>query len=319
MPVSLQINLAPGDLLYARHILPHQLKTLAKQVDEIVLTIETRPSKGRFAAGWNENRQSLYDFLERDIKPKYNVRIDEVDYGKTRKEEIANYFFGSKTIAEKDFRGGPFYAYFYGIYSASHDMVFHLDADMFLGGTSPSWVQEASKFLGDNRECLFVSPLPGPPHPEDRLTGQPGARKIAPYTYVFDTMSTRIFMTDRSRMRENPLRAKKPVLRNQLKALVEGNPREELPEHLFADLMKRDGLKRIDFLGTAPGLWSLHPPYRSKSFYESLPTIISQIEAGNLPESQKGFYDVVDEVCDWSEAKLNIKNNRWWKRLLHKS
>ncbi|WP_443938106.1 hypothetical protein [Pedobacter sp. MW01-1-1] len=49
--ISSQINLTPSDYPSAKYILPHQLKILANQVDEIVLTIESKPSKGRFAIG----------------------------------------------------------------------------------------------------------------------------------------------------------------------------------------------------------------------------------------------------------------------------
>jgi len=28
-----------------------------------------------------------------------------------------------------------------------------------------------------------------------------------------------------------------------------------------------------------------------------------------------GFYDIIDEVCDWAQAREKLKNDRWWKRL----
>jgi hypothetical protein len=315
MPVSLQINLSPGDYLYSRLILPHQLKTLAGQVDEIILTIETKPSKGRFADSWNENQERLKDFLNLEIGRQYDVKIIPVDYSKNKKQEIASMFFGSRDIPEKDFRGGPFYAYFFGLYSASNNLVMHLDADIFLGGGSATWIEETCEFFKTHPECLFISPLPGPPHPEDRLIDQKITKKIAPYTFEFGSMSTRIFLTDRSRITKHKLSFKKPRLRNQIKALVEGNPNADLAEHLFNDLMDKKKLIRIDFLGSGKGLWSLHPPYHTKSLYDNLQTIIANIETGNLPETQLGFYDIVNEVCDWSEGEAVLQNNRWWTRL----
>ena len=87
MPVSLQINLAPGDFLHAKFILKHQLDILSAQVDEIILTIVTKASKDLFGDGWIENKQQLYSFLEKEIEPHFDVKIVPVDYTeKTRKE-----------------------------------------------------------------------------------------------------------------------------------------------------------------------------------------------------------------------------------------
>lgn len=313
-PVSLQINLAPGDYPSARLILPHQLRKLSGQVDEIILTVDTRPGRGRFAAGWEANEQRLYDFLEKIIKPHYKVTVSPVDYSETTKSAVAAYFFGTTWLPDKDFRGGPFYAYFFGLYTASNDFVFHLDADMFLGGGSETWVDEAVRFMHRHPECLFVSPLPGPPHKNDVLISQNIIQKIAPFTYVLGGMSTRIFMTNKSILCRNPLALEKPGIKNQLKASLQGHPNADLPEHLFTKLMNTRGFSRVDFLGTDKGLWSLHPPYRTQTFYNNLPAIIENIETLNLPDNQYGFYDIVDEFCDWSEARLKLKTNKWWKR-----
>jgi hypothetical protein len=186
---------------------------------------------------------------------------------------------------------------------------------MFLGGGDPTWVDQATDFFKNGSNCLFVSPLPGPPHRDDCLVGQSVINKIAPYTYQLKGMSTRIFMTDKSRLNKYKLHMGKIALANRLKALINGNPASDLPEHLFKNLMDTQHLMRIDFLGKGKGLWSLHPPYRTKTFYDNLQIIIANIEHGDLPEQQQGFYDIVDEVCDWTEAREKLKNNRWWKKI----
>ncbi|MGN6180547.1 MAG: hypothetical protein ACTHNW_15270 [Mucilaginibacter sp.] len=314
--VSLQINLAPGDYLHARYILLHQLQILANQVNEIVLTVDTKPGKGRFAEGWHKYSDLLNEFLENDIRPLYNhVRIVPVDYSVKNMAEVAGYFFDAQNLPVKDFRGGPFYAYFFGLMNAQNDIVFHLDADMMLGGSSSLWVNEAVGYLQANPQCFTVSPLAGPPHPDDILIHQSGWAKSSPYTFSFDGMSTRIFMLNKAIFKEQKLTLRRPSVRNQIKALVEGNSNADLPEHLLSVFMQTNGLKRIDFLGSGDGLWSLHPPYRSKNFYDKLPEILARIDNNDMPPSQYGFYDVVDELCDWGEAREKLKQNRWWKRL----
>ncbi|MDB5155033.1 MAG: hypothetical protein JWR54_3784 [Mucilaginibacter sp.] len=315
--VSLQINLSPGDYLYAKHILKHQLKVLSAQVDEIILTVDTKPSKGRFSKDWHDHKERLNDFLTSEIQSFLNVQIVWVDYSKSAKLKVAQYFFGKSDMPDKDFRGGPFYSYFFGLFTAANDLVFHLDADMFLGGGSQTWVKEAVAFFENEKSCFIVSPLPGPPHPKDILIDQVINRKIAAYTFSLSGMSTRIFMIDRSRFKTQKLSLNKPGFRDQLKAIIEGNPRADLPEHIIAAYIKRNKLERIDFLGSAQGLWSLHPPFRTKRFFDNLQTIITNIELGNLPENQNGFYDIIDEVCDWTEGWEELKNNRWWKRKLY--
>ena len=310
--VSLQINLSPGDYLHTKYLLKHQLKTLSGQVDEIILTVDTKPSKGRFSKDWALYKDQLNLFLKREIEPFYQVRIVFVDYSDMAKFKVAKYFFGKNSMPDKDFRGGPFYAYFFGLYMAANDLVFHLDSDMFLGGGSQVWVKEAVGYFEIDRSCFIVSPLPGPPHLKDILIGQVFKRKIAPFTYAFEGMSTRIFMIDKARFKTQKLSLKKPTVRGQIKAIVQGNPNADLPEHIISVYLKKNALERIDFLGRRKGLWSLHPPFRTKTFYENLQTIITNIEEGNLPENQNGFYDIIDEVCDWTEARENLKNRRWF-------
>lgn len=314
--VTLQINLAPGDYRHAQHILPHQLKTLQDQVDEILLVVDTRPSKGRFAENWERNKTLLDDFLAAIATTNQKIKIAPVDYSPDAKNKVSAFFTQSGIIPDKDFRGGPFYCYFFGVYRAAHNLVFHLDSDIFLGGGSQAWLAEAALQLQQDNACFTVSPLPGPPHPADILVGQPDAAKVAPHMYHFNGMSTRLFMINRSVFESKKLRLGTPSLRNQIKATIEGNANAELPEILLSEFMRSNGLHRIDFLGSGAGLWSLHPPYRSANFYSALPDLIKKVTNNQLPQAQQGFYDIIDEVCDWTEARTKIAGNRWWKRLL---
>lgn len=315
--VTLQINLAPGDYPHAKLILHHQLKTLAGQVDEIVLTVDTKQSSGRFSQGWFKYQDLLNTFLDAEIKPNYPVRILPVNYSQEINILVAEYFFGSKKIPEKDFRGGPFYSYFFGLFHASNNLVLHLDSDIFLGGGSQTWIEEAKAMFESHPRYLVVSPHPGPPHPLGILIDQKIVKEIKPYTYELCGMSTRIFMMDKSIFAAQKIPLRKPVLRSQVKAIVQRNPNAELPEVLIRNFMELNDLKRLDFLGQGKGLWSLHPPFRTKSFYDNLANIISRVDSGDLPEAQYGFYDVVDELCDWTDGWENLRRNRWWKGLLY--
>ncbi|MCX2575911.1 hypothetical protein [Pedobacter sandarakinus] len=308
MKVSLQINVAPGDYPLVEHLLPHQLRLLSSQVDEVVITLETKPSKGRFGQNWSANKDKL-DALLTEIAKQRPIKIIPVDYSKSAKKAVASYFFGLNSLPDKDHRGGPFFSYFFGLHACTNDLVLHLDADMFLGGKSITWITEAETLFATDGEVFTVSPLPGPPTADQSLTGQQIIHQYTTKPYMFELggFSTRIFMIKKSVFQNQKLKLGKPSFKNQLKALWLGNSTADLPEHLVEDFMKQKKLKRIDFLGENGGMWSLHPPYRTELFYSTLPKLIHKVEHHLMPYLQFGFYDIVDDLFDWTEAKRKLK------------
>ncbi|HTB79803.1 MAG TPA: hypothetical protein VK717_02830 [Opitutaceae bacterium] len=318
-PVTLQISLAPSDYRHARILLPHQVRAWRGQVAEILLTVDFHRSSGRFSAGWKEGQDNIMSFAQ-SID---GARVLTVDYGAPTMARVATEFFGGRRIPAKDFRGGPYYSYFFSMAEARHPYVLHTDSDMFFGGGSPTWVAEALAHMAAHPKVLFTAPLPGPPAADGRLHSQTAdPEPDSAHAFHFSTMSTRLFLMDRRHFKNviGSLQPRRPpALRNSIKALVEGNPAEDLPEHLFTDAMRADGLVRREFLGTAPGMWSLHPPYRCADFYHRLPELVKQVEAGEIPEAQRGNHDMNASMVDWSEAHAALSQNRWWKRLLRHS
>jgi len=162
--VTLQISLAPVDFPHAQHILPHQLRQWACQVDEIVLTVDLHRSKsGQFSRGWHERRPKLLQLTLDCCKEYQHCEVREVDYSKDIANQVGKAFFGSRNVPAKDHRGGPYYSYFFGLAVAKYDYVLHLDSDMIFGGGSSTWVSEAIQLLNRRDDVLACSPLPGPP------------------------------------------------------------------------------------------------------------------------------------------------------------
>ena len=317
-PVTLQISLAPPDHRHAEHLLRHQVAVWRTQVAEILLVVDTHRSAGRFAEGWDEGTERIIR-LARSIP---GARVLEVDYRPEAQAAVGGEFFGGLArVPAKDFRGGPFYSYFFALHSAACDWVLHADSDLMFGGGAGSWVQEAvADQLADPR-VLLSAPHPGPPHVDGKLRGQkarPAPGRTA--AHDFDSMSTRLFLLSRTRFREavGSLRPRRPGIREQLKALIEGNPAKDLPEHLFTVAMRSRELVRREFLGAAPGMWHLHPPYRNAEFYARLPEIIARCEQGTVPEEQRGDHDINDSLVDWSDARAALRTNRWWHRILRR-
>ncbi len=314
-PVTLQISLSPSDFRHACLLLEHQTRTWRPQVAEILICVDFHRSKGRFSANWSEGREKILQ-LANSIE---GARVETVDYGADAMSKVAAEFFDGREVPAKDFRGGPYYSYFFGLERARHPCVLHADSDILFGGGSRTWLGEALAHMGAHTDELFSAPLPGPPTQDGTLLSQSAERDPdEPYAFKFRTMSTRIFLMDRARFKEaiGCLCARRPPsLRNAFKALVERNPVQDLPEHLFTDAMAKRGLFRREFLGSGSGMWTLHPPYRSSDFYSKLPELIRRVEAGDVPAGQRGDHDLNSSMVDWSEAIAQIADNRWWRRL----
>lgn len=309
-PVTLQISLAPTDLPYARHTLPHQLRCWANQVDEILLTLDLHRSNGRYAEGWHERLPGMMrQLLDETCAAYAQARWHEVDYAPAAAEELSSAYFGGKPVPAKEGHGAPFYAYFAGLHQARHDYVLHMDADMLYGGGSQTWLAEALHLMARRADVLVCNPLPGPPTADGTLRSQTLVRE--PYTslaYRSPAVSTRTFFLDRARF-HHQIQAL-PLLRmkgkSRLRAFADGNPPYEGPEVFLSYAMQAHGLIRLDFLGEAPGMWSIHPPYHSALFCARLPELIGQIESGTVPEGQRGCHDMNGSMIDWSDARKPV-------------
>jgi hypothetical protein len=313
--VSLQISLAPTDYPHAVTILPHQLRQWRGQVDDVAFTVDLHRAPGRFSHAWEERRPQLDALLAGLVEDDPGARIQEVDYDAPAVSAVGDAFFGGLLPPPKDSRGGPFYSYFYAAWAAREDLVLHMDSDMLFGGGSQSWVEQAVELLAERPDALACSPLPGPPTADGRLVSQAGERLPHPeLAFGFHTLSTRIFLLDRARLitRAAPLPlGPPPRLRSRVKARMRGNPSFALPEDLLTRTMKSRGLERVDFLGRAPGMWSLHPPFRSDQFYEELPELVARVEAGDVPDAQRGDHDLNDSMIDWTAARRAQRHSRW--------
>ena len=315
--VTLQISLAPTDLPTARYTLPHQLRQWAGQVDEVLLVVDLHQSRGRFAEGWKERLPGLRVLIEECCAKYSHAHTVDVDYSTEVAQSLSTTFFNGQPLPSKDWNGGPFYSYFFGLYSANHKYVFHMDADMMYGGGSTTWVTEAVQLLSERPDIFICSPLPGPPTSDGCLRSQVLEQEaFSSLAFCANSLSSRHFFMDRDRFstRIRQLSLTQPPRHRIWQALVDGNPPYESPEVIFSRAMQKHGLKRIEFLGKEPGSWSLHPPYHSQLFYDRLPKVIQQIEANDIPEAQRGCHDINNSMVDWTGARKSI-NQRVMKHL----
>lgn len=148
-----------------------------------------------------------------------------------------------------------------------------------------------------------------------------GREPEPPLAYRLGHASTRIWLARRSQFiaAACPLRLLRSPWRKRARARLDGNPPYENLEETFTEAMLRTGGVRIDYLGEEPGMWSLHPLWRSKAFFDALPGLIERVEAGDMPDDQLGDYDVGDSLVDWSsvhaepEVSVSLRDRIVWK------
>jgi len=327
--IAAQISTFPMDLRHFEALLPHQIRQLGSNVERIVVTIDTHRSRsGRYHGdNFDEHLQKLRQVCVDARKSFPQLEISEVDYSAPMQREVSQYFFGTDSMPVKAWDGGYFYSLFFGLYQANAQYVFHYDGDMLFGGGSKTWVREAIECMSTRPDVYVVAPLPGPPRPDGKVFGHdPSAggfafrREEMPWlAYRHKYMSSRVLLMDMNKMKSRlgvipwvPTTAKQKV-----KARLLGHPPEAIEaEILLSKALQSSDSYRIDELGSGPGFWSLHPPYRSEEFYRRLPEFIRRVEANDIPEAQLGHYDMHDSMIDWSQARANTRWYRRYKRMI---
>jgi hypothetical protein len=313
--VTLQINLTAADLRHSREIVPHQIRQLAGQVAAIVLNVDdaAAESKDGTGQGRSEDRESLEHWLAQMRSAHSNLRTRPIDYSAEATRQVADSLYDGQVPPRVDFRSRPIYSFLEPLFSAPTEWVLHLDSDMLLGGGGSNWVAEAQESLRRGHGYVLASPYPGPPRDDGRVSRQPGVEYVQGQIAVeVPNMSWRVFLMHRPTFVERlaPIPLLGAPLKGRLWTLRQPNPPFEKVELAVTARMNELGLRRIDLLGAPPGMWSLHPPYRSETFYCQLPELIMRVEAGDVPLAQRGDFDVNDSMIDWSDARRVMRRAR---------
>ncbi len=309
-PISLQINLTPWDLPHACLVLPHQLHFWSASCGEILLLWDLDPGpKFQSEQGqihWQRCLELLPAFqaaLQADWPELIQRSLDLRRPGAADQLKALNhkYFAQEKSptapLAEefsmprKDFRGGPFAAYFIGLESAKHDLVLHLDGDMLFGGAAPAWIAAAISLLEKHPDCLCVAPPGGPP-------SQQGIE----FRQKQEIFTSRCFLIRRSKL----YRALPVVYRLPEREGEPGwfPPYAELVEVILTRFMHSQGRYRLDYSPAAEPIWSLHPPTQFEARYlPLLPKILTQLQNPHWPAAQAGVYDLLPCSLDWLATK----------------
>lgn len=278
------------DLAHASLIVPHQLSFWAAQFQEICLVWDLDPGPQialpAYRQRWEQGLAYQASF-EAALGSQYPaIKFLEVQADLQTRRKLARQFFpGLELIPAKDFRGGPFLAYFYALAAVSSDWVLHIDSDMLFAGCAQGWLSQALESLQSEPRLLCVSPSGGPAY-------QPETRES-------QFFSSRSFFIDRRRLYQALTCSYRPP---EIPNGVE--PFAELPENLISLWMRSEQLWRLELPGQ--GLWSLHPPVPPLvEFLPALPVLLQKLaqQPQKVPESQYGKYNLqADSLREWIQS-----------------
>ena len=326
--ISAQLNLHPNDLGFVPHILPHQIRVWGPQVKRIHVTLDTHGlASGHYRTeGMDEKLKAMRALLADMATEHPKLVVDEVDYSDAARKRIARRWLDADDLPVKAYNGSPIYAYLYGMAAVETDYVVHFDGDMLFGGGSTTWASEAIARLESDPRCVVVNPFPGPPREDGEIYGHIGLRPVVngPFgaperegeamSYRAPFVSTRILVTGidllRSRLGSN-LRPTRPNVKERAYAHLIGAPTTSINlERLLSLAITRSGCYRVDMLGSAPGMWSLHPLDRGPAFIAGLPALIEAVENDALPNAQRGRYDIGTRGTG-KDQRLPARMKRW--------
>ncbi len=307
--VTLQINLSPLDFPRVVHLLPHQLKTLNSQCSELLIVVDLKKSKSKKSSGerWDRNIHPLLEFLDHLKTTLYpGLRIEKVDYDERTRQLMSKTIMKRGIIPDKDYSGGPFYSYYFGIFRAKCDYILHIDADMMFGGGYQNWVTEAIEILEHDSTIFSCSPIAGPPLLFQNQLQSFYRKKFNPIgkyhllrSYLYTHFSSRIFLLNKKSIYKN-ISVQLPNFDHFVKALLRGASPYRYPEGTISEMIRRQKLYRLDFYGNDPGLWCLHPNGDPR-LNEFLPEFLSLIENNQFPDSQRGLCDVHNDLLIMAE------------------
>jgi hypothetical protein len=290
---TLQINVTESDLPVARHVVPHQIRRLGPGAASVLVAVNRNAPAGTDAA--------FEAFLAAlgDLHPA--VEIHEVDLGAVKVRAVADTFFAGARYGLTDWKGTPIHAYLEPLLAVTTGYYVHLDADVLLGGDVPPWPAAAMAEVARRSDIAVATPLGGPPTtpPSYQAGATPTTVACGGVAYLMPTHTTRVFLAPSPH--HDPLLPLTPRPPSSPAASMRGRllgnaVATDLLEALYTDAMARAGRRRLDLLGSPDGAWSLHLDHKSAALADALPGIIARVEAGDIPDGQRGHYDLNDSL-----------------------
>jgi len=291
---SLSILVARTDIPFMMYTIPHLVRMCNYDFLEKCLIIDVATLSGQFESRPNIGSLSdLKECCEQLVSEGVIDRVIEIDYSKTKIDQLYRKHFGHSLKHTHDFRGYPIYGIIFSLEAVQGNYILHFDSDMLLYQTSHyNWIHKGISLLEENDQVMFVSPLSGPPT-NNGLLKQRGV----PYEldqsgfYRFQDFTSRKFLISKKKF-DNflPIKAMWISWKRRLASMITGKNSLLTWEIMISEHLKRTNTIRADL--ASPEAWTLHTPDHGREFIEALPKIITKVEQGQYPAEQAGDYDL---------------------------
>jgi hypothetical protein len=319
--VTLQINLSPGDIRYARTIVPALVKAHRETVDETLAIVDCCPPQaGEFVK--SERRISEEQF-KRAVEQICTIAaelqqqgwLDRIVYlypNDPLLKTLSHKYLDNWVQETHDYSGCGLMSYLAAFEVINTRYLLHYDGDMLLyQAPGYDWSIEARYWMESAPDIVAASPRLSPPSldnlnqgidapslDEDMHTTHP-LKKVSG-GWCDDWFSARCYLMDREKLwRYLPLlRGFFLVKMLAAKSLRRGYPRTL--EMMFCKRIGPAGGCRLVL--ESEKAWLLHPATKPERLVQLLPQIQDHVQQGQVPTDQEGFVDI--QLSAW-EAYLS--------------
>lgn len=305
---TVQVNVTDRDLPVIRHTIPHHLRSLGS-FDRYLVSINrhTTPPDGGVA---------LDRFLD-DIANDPRVDVAEIDYSSAATEWVSEKLFGGDRYPLFDWKGTPIHGLVEPLRNVRTTHMLHLDSDMLIGGNACHWIEDATAALAADDRIIAASPLAGPPGGARYLAGGTPLLVNGADAHRVRGISQRICLLAVATMFDvvAPIPLIEPTrLSHRLRGRARnGQAVEYLERSINTRLVELDRF-RLDLLGRVDGGWSLHLPLKPPEVIDQLPEIIHRIERNDVPDGQRGDYNLNSSMCAASRLPNRVDRLRGIQR-----
>jgi len=308
---SLWILVARTDIPFMMQTIPHLVRMNNFPFQERVLAMDTAPLSGdkvnRPGVGTlAELRDRTQELLQAGVVD----RVVEINYDPGYRDRLYLKHFATPIKQTHNYKGYPILGTIFTIEECKSDYLLHFDSDMLLHQKPDfNWISSSMKLMAKHPEIMSLRPLTGPPITDGTLYQNKAYEKDADGFYKFKFFSSRAYLINckgfeqllplpiiwRS-YRRKWLNYLPLGLKNSLNYFT-GKGALDSWEIMVSE--KLEQTKYVRGVLVNSNAWTLHPIDRSPEFIAALPRIIQQIEAGEYPPQQAGYYDLISKF--WLE------------------
>lgn len=274
--ISIATNVAENDDARIATTVPHWLRTFGDLVSEIVIVVDRQARTSRMADERHQVQSSARSTLEtvRELAEKdRRIKFVTIDAETDRRAVSRVWFKRGQPLRCQV--GSPLFGYVLAIESATNEIVIKMDCDMLFHDNG--WGRRLGRALEAGGADVV--------EPSRSLTPKPEIPEV----------STRVFAVNKKSLRERvlPIKAHRLDWPRRIHRRLHGRPTWVPLEQMLTVEIRANRL-RYEMLPATLG-FSLHVPKREDFLLPGFDSVVSRVEAGDLPLRQQSSWNFAAE------------------------